>query len=70
MNERPNAIIPPLIASAPNVGPTVCSCTILAGAGSLPILSMFAKSSASSTVKPPLICEVPPSITPFTCGAE
>ncbi len=64
-----NAIIPPLTASAPNVGPTTCSATIFAGASSLPDFKMLARSCASSTVKFPEISELPPSIGPLTFGA-
>ena len=41
------AMEPPLIASCPSVGPTTCSCTILAGAGSLPLFKISDKSCAS-----------------------
>ena len=56
--------------SAPSDGPTTCSCTILAGAGSVPDFSTFTRSSASSRVKFPLICEFPPVISVFTTGWE
>ena len=41
-----------------------------AGAGILPDFNTFAKSFASSGVKLPVICELPPVISPFTFGAE
>ena len=50
---------PALIDSAPSDGPTTCSWMIVAGAGSLPDLRTFARSSASSSVKSPVIDEEP-----------
>ncbi len=61
---------PALIDSAPNVGPTVSSDTIRAGAGSLPAFKIFTKSSASRTVKFPEIDELPPPISLCTVGKE
>jgi hypothetical protein len=69
-NEIANAFKPPLIASLPRVGPTTCSCTIFAGAGSLPDFKILARSCASSVVKLPLMLELPASIFDITFGAE
>jgi hypothetical protein len=41
---------PLLMASAPKVGPTTASSTILVGAGNLPLFKIFAKSPAYSLV--------------------
>ena len=58
-----NEIIPELIASLPRVGPMIVSEIIFAGAGSLPDLRIFARSSASSIVKSPVISVFPPVIS-------
>ena len=56
--------------SDPSEGPTTCSWMIVAGAGSLPDFSTFARSSASSRSKFPVISELPPVISVFTVGYE
>ncbi len=63
-------IIPELIASFPRLGPTTVSDTILAGAGILPDLRMFARSVASSIVKSPVTSVLPPVISFITLGYE
>ena len=63
-------MIPPLTAALPRVGPTICSATIFAGALVLPDFKILARSCASSVVKLPEISELPPSIGPFTLGAD
>ena len=63
-------IKPPLTDSLPKVGPTTCSCTIFAGAGSLPVFNIFERSCASSTVKLPVMLERPPAIRSLGAGAE
>ena len=65
-----NEITPERIDAAPSEGPTTCSWTIVAGAGSLPDLSTLARSVASSTEKFPVIDETPPVISPSTLGYE
>ncbi len=63
-------IRPALMASLPSVGPITVSDTILAGAGSFPDLRIFARSSASSIVKSPVISVLPPVISTSTLGYE
>ena len=65
-----NDSIPCWIDAAPSVGPTTSSCTILAGAGMRPDFNVLAKSLVVSTVKLPVMALDPPSISPFTRGAE
>ena len=60
-----NDMIPLCIASCPNDGPIISSCTILTEAAILPDFSTLAKSFASSGVKFPDICELPPDISVF-----
>ena len=64
-----NEVIPWLMDSCPNVGPTNCSETICAGAGILPVFSTLARSRVSSSVKCPVIEETPPVISFCTVGA-
>jgi SecD/SecF fusion protein len=64
INLAMNDTIPALIASLPSVGPMIVSEMICAGAGSLPDLRMFERSSASSIVKSPVISVLPPVISP------
>ncbi len=61
---------PFLTASLPNVGPTVSSAIIFAGAGSFPAFNTLDKSVASYTLKFPEITEFPFGISPLTLGAE
>ena len=61
--------MPRRIDSAPSVGPTISSLTILAGAGILPDFSTFARSRVSSAVKLPVIWLLPPMISDRTVGA-
>ena len=61
--------MPRRMDSAPNVGPTISSLTILAGAGILPLLSTLARSRVSSVVKLPVIWLLPPVISLCTVGA-
>ena len=65
-----NEIIPDWMDLAPSEGPTTCSWMIFAGAGSLPDLRTLVRSVASSTVKLPEICELPPVISVCTVGYE
>ena len=58
----PKDINPALVFSAPIVGPTFVCSLITQGAGKAPPLSNPAKSFASSTVKLPEICVLPPLI--------
>ena len=50
MKEIKNDNAPPLIDSLPNVGPTCCSATILAGAVNLPLVNNSERSCASFKV--------------------
>ena len=61
---------PCCIDCAPSDGPTTSSCTMRAGAGMRPDLRVLARSFVSSMVKLPDICELPPSISELTRGAE
>ena len=63
------AVKPAWIEAAPSDGPTISLCTILAGAGILPLLSTLARSLVSSAVKLPVICEIPPVISFWMVGA-
>ncbi len=65
-----NEIRPSWIASCPREGPTTSSCTIRTPACILPDLSTFSRSCASCGVKLPVMEERPPSMRPFTVGAE
>ena len=58
------------IASCPNDGPTMSSCTIFTLAAILPVFNTLAKSLASSGVNPPDICEEPFGISVLTTGKE
>ena len=69
MNATMNEMTPCWIDCAPSDGPTTSSCTIRVGAGILPELRVFARSLVSSIEKLPVICELPPAISPFTRGA-
>ena len=59
---------PAWMDSAPREGPTTCSWTIVAGAGSLPDLRTLVRSVASSMEKLPVISEEPPVISLMTLG--
>ena len=61
---------PDWMDSAPSEGPTTCSWTIVAGAGSLPDFSTLVRSVASSMLKFPVIEDEPPVISPWTLGYE
>ena len=61
---------PDLMDSAPSEGPTTCSCTMVAGAGSFPDFSTLVRSVASSMLKFPVIEDEPPVISPCTLGYE
>ena len=65
-----NEIALALIDSAPRVGPTTSSDTILTFAAILPDLRTLARSLASSVSKLPVMLERPPVISVFTRGAE
>ena len=65
-----NDIIPLWIASWPNDGPIMSSCTIFTLAAIFPDFNTFARSFASSGVKFPEIWEFPPEISVFTTGNE
>ena len=65
-----NEMRPCWIDCAPSVGPTTSSWTMRAGAGIRPDLRVLARSFVSSMVKLPEICELPPSISLLTRGAE
>ena len=64
------AIAPARIESRPRSGPTVRSSIAFSLTGSLPEDSEMASSLAVSTVKPPLICAVPPRIGSLILGAD
>ena len=64
------AISPAATESAPRLGPTVRSSRIVSEAGSAPERSRIARLFASSTVKSPEICPVPPRIGSWMTGAE
>jgi len=64
------ASLPAAMESAPRLGPTVRSSTILRSAGSAPARSSTARSLADWTVKLPEIWPVPPRIGSRICGAE
>ena len=66
---KPNDHIPEVILSAPNVGPTVLSSTIFAGAGKEPAFNNPAKSLAASIVKLPVIIDLDPNFS-LGAGAE
>ena len=57
-------IKPLFIDSKPNEGPTSYELTIFAGAGKRPAFKIFDRSCVSSTLKFPLIEEIPLGISP------
>ena len=59
---------PARMEAEPRDGPTTCSWMMVAGAGSLPDLRTFARSSASCMSKLPVIWELPPVISFRTFG--
>ena len=63
------AILPASMESAPRSGPTVRSSRIFIGAGSAPARSRSERSLASSTVKLPVICPLPPTMGSRITGA-
>jgi hypothetical protein len=58
------------IDSAPSVGPTTASSTMIGVAGRDPAFRILARSAASSFVKFPEMIELPKGISSFTPGAE
>ena len=68
-NAIPKEINPARVLSAPIVGPTLVCSLITQGAGSAPPFNKPAKSFASSIVKLPEICVLPPVIGLITRGA-
>ena len=70
VNAITNDHIPDSIDSCPSDGPTSWLAITLGGAATLPDVRILAKSSASATVKLPVICDVPPLISPCTVGDE
>jgi len=63
------AVIPALILSEPNVGPTVLSSIIFTGAGKLPALRIITRSLLSSIEKEPVILASPLGILSSMVGA-
>ena len=57
-------------ASCPRVAPIVYSPVRTIGAGIAPVFKSRASDCASSVVKSPVICALPPAIFSFTRGAE
>ena len=69
MKATTNDQIPWRMDWAPSDGPTTSSCTMRTGAFIRPDFRVLARSLVSSTVKEPLICELPPVISSSTFGA-
>ena len=64
-----HAVKPAWIDAEPSDGPTVSSCTMVVGAGILPLFSTFERSLVSSGVNWPEICEMPLGISLWMTGA-